>query len=73
MYWHFLLDYVLYFLSLPYDDLKTDDDFKNKDNLKNEDDLKSKGDLRNKNDHKIEDNLILKTFHCHSLLMILRS
>ena len=44
----------------------------NKDNLKNEDNLKSKGDLRKK-DLKIEDNLILKSFRCHSLLMILRS
>ena len=45
----------------------------NIDNLKNEDNLKSKGNLRNKDELKIENNLILKTFYCHSLLMILRS
>ena len=45
-----------------------EDDLKNKDNLKNEDDLKTKGHHRNKDDLKIEDNLILKTFRCHSLL-----
>ena len=45
----------------------------NKDNLKNEDNLKNKGDIRNKDEFKNKDNLILKTFYCHSLLMILEN